>query len=186
MRCELINRLKLERYSWHSVDLRDVVETLWHQMAAEKKLHLFFPSCGANWTPDAWWRQLIRDRVLLVVGRDAAKDTFLGFILLAGLRPRRAFLHYCWFNDVGMAIIEASRWVCDTVISDHDLDVLIALTPENNVKASRLAKMTGFVLCGHIPRGSYVFSLNRSVDSQIWCYTKGTAPAQTMVKGVVR
>jgi hypothetical protein len=186
MRCELIKRLKLERYSLQSVDLREVVETLWHQMAVEEKLHLFFPSCGANWTPDAWWRQLIRDRVLLVAVRDAAKNVFLGFILLAGLRPRRAFLHTCWFKGVGMAIIEASRWVCDSVLAEYDIDVLVALTPENNVKASKLASMTGFAPCGHIPRGSYVCSLNRSVDTQIWCYTKRTAPAQTMVKGVVR
>jgi hypothetical protein len=176
----MIERLHLVKLFPWSPELPGAMSFLWRKLAEEKKLDTFFPSCGDGWTLAAWVEQVRRDgcRLVICVERGETNRT-LGFVLLAGLRPRRAFFHFAWFHEIGLQIVEASKWVCSRILNMYDLDVLIGMIPENNAKAIRLAELTGFEFCGFFPFGSYVQQLGRSVTTQVYCYTE-KAPAKPL------
>lgn len=180
MRHRIIDSLSLVRLSPHSLDLYEAMALLWSKMKDERKLDIFFPSCGNGWTLESWVNQVRSDgcRVIVCVKRgDCEKcNEVLGFVLLAGLRPRRAFFHFAWFNAIGVHVVEASKWVCQQILEVYDLDVLIGMIPETNERAIRLAELTGFEFCGFFPLGSYIQALGQSVTTQVYCYTK-TTPA---------
>jgi hypothetical protein len=173
MQHRLIERLTLVPLGPKSPELPAALGLLWEQMAEEKKLDWFFPSCGEGWTCGDWVDQVRRDgcRVVVVVEHGDNGNRVLGFALLAGMRPRRAFIHFAVFAATGLQIVEASKWVCDKILQAFDLDVLIGMIPETNVKAIRLGELIGFEFCGFFPFGSYLFTLRRSVMTQVYCYT---------------
>jgi hypothetical protein len=175
MQHEIINRLSLVRLLPGDPTLPSCTEMLWGMLKAEGKLDIFFPSCDGSWSHERWAEQLRRDGCHLLVccekGDGTTCNRVLGFILLAGIRPRRAFFHFSWFSAIGLQIVEASKWVCNRTLQIYDLDVLIGMIPEINGKAIKLAEATGFEFCGFLPFGSYVHRLGHSVLTQIYCYT---------------
>lgn len=185
MKHRIIERLSLVRLSSQSPELPETLALLWEKLKEEGRLDAFFPSCGDGWTLGAWADQVRRDGCRVVVcveqGRSGQGNEVLGFVLLAGLRPRRAFFHFAWFKAVGLQIVEASKWVCDRILELYDLDVLIGMIPETNERAIKLAERTGFEFCGFFPFGSYVQRLRRSVTTQVYCYVR-TPPAKPAIQ----
>jgi len=180
MICKIIERLELSYHGIESPVLRDEIEKCWKFLVDEKKIRSFFPSCGPSWSVESWWRQMVRDRsTLAVCSEKMYRDRPLGFVVLAGVRPRRAFFHFAWSYQIGPALIQASTWVCDKILEDFRLQVLIGMIPENNGKAIRLAELVGFRASGRILFGSWINTLQQSIDTTIWCYINPSAPAKS-------
>lgn len=179
MRHKILSSLALDRYTPGDRELPQTVAVLWRKLADEGKLGAFFPSCDCanGWDHRAWMDQIRSDRNHVLVCRDGIYP--LGFVLLAGVRPRRAFFHFAWFNAVGLQIVAASKWVCNSILQLYDLDVLIGMIPETNGQAIRLAELTGFEFCGFFPSGSYVRLLQKSVTTQVYCYTNNSPANHT-------
>ena len=90
----------------------------------------------------------------------------IGLIWVTNLRPKRAELHFCTFNGF-KDIIRYGKLAQATIIDYYGLDVLYGFTPSNNRTAIKYLYKLGWKELGILPKGSYVASEGKSIDSVI-------------------
>jgi hypothetical protein len=106
----------------------------------------------------------------------AYKRETVGCVWLNNFQIRSAECHFCFFSNLsGRETIEVGQHIIteivnmETVNGEPVFDVIVGITPTNNLAAIRFCRRLGFGIVGTMPHAVYDAKVGKSVEAQI-CY----------------
>jgi len=141
---------------------------IYRRIVKEKSINKIFFDCKISNTND-FINYFKNDRLELFLVSYNGQES--GFFWLKEFFPRASFITYCLYKSFwGEHTLKISQTCIDAIFDrkdehgNHEMDILMGLTPANNKLALRFLKKNGIKIIGTIPNLIWDFEKGNYVD----------------------